>query len=224
MTEQATPPMKIWQRMPPGWIEFRALEGPDTWWEEYLSSGEGWLSDEAIKALTTAFRAGVSAFSGSAFDFAGVHLTFDPTPAVWTMFTQVVQTATDTPAAKSAVDTHRTLALAKLGPNGSATTFRATDGRVGTIVYTAVPNENPVLKSDGVLLAVGELPLPDHQGSAFVTGFCSDLEQFHDLLIRIAFTLDTLLLLPDGEQPPAADPGQPAQTLGSELRGVLDHG
>lgn len=224
MTDASTPPMKIWQRMPPGWIEFCAIDDPDAWWDSYLASGEGWLSEEAISTLTTAFREGVSAFAGTSFDFAGVHLTFEPTPAVWLMCTQVIQTVTDSAAATSAVDTHRTLALAKLGPNGSATTFRSSDGRVGTITYTAVPSDVPGLKAPGVLLAVGELPLPNRGGSAFVTGFCSDLGQFHDLLIRIAFTLDTLQLLPEGQQPPADQPGQTAQTVGSELRGVLDHG
>ena len=224
MTETSMPPMKIWQRMPPGWIEFRAIDDPDAWWDSYLASGEGWLSEEASSTLTTAFRAGISAFAGTSFDFAGVHLTFEPTPAVWMMCTQVIQAVKDSAAAKSAVDTHRTLALAKLGPNGSATTFRSGDGRVGTITYTAVPSDNPALTSGGVLLAVGELPLPERGGSAFITGFCSDLDQFHDLLIRIAFTLDTLQLLPEGQQPPADQPGQAAQTVGSELRGVLDHG
>ncbi|TQL68968.1 hypothetical protein FB381_2869 [Nocardioides albertanoniae] len=229
MSETATPTspepaMQIWQRMPPGWIEFRAIDDPDAWWENYLASGEGWLSEEATSALTTAFRMGISAFAGTSFDFAGVHLTFDPAPAVWLMCTQVVRTTKDSAAAKSAVDTHRTLALAKLGPNGSATTFTAGDGRVGTITFTAVPSDDPALTSGGVLVAVGELPLPDRGGSAFLTGFCSDLSQFHDLLIRMAFTLDTLQLLPEGQQPPADQPEQEAQTVGSELRGILDQG
>lgn len=186
----------VWQRLPQGWIEFRAFgdETPAEWWQRYLASGEGWLTDEARDVLTAGFERGIALFADSAFDFAGMHLEVGERPAVWFLSTQVVRGTPD--ASREADRSMAYLAAAKLGAAGSSTSFTASDGRTGLIAFGLIGT--PV---QGII-AVGELALPEQRGVALVTGMTSDPERYQDLLIRVAFALDTTLVLPAGQTPP----------------------
>lgn len=198
MTTHTSAPERdvVWQRLPQGWIELRAFgdQTPAQWWQRYLASGEGWLTEEARDALTAGFHRGVAMFSGSSFDFAGMHLDVGDRPAVWFLSTQVVRAAED--VVRDADRSLAYLAAAKLGAAGSSTSFTASDGRTGLIAFGTVGTP-----TQGIV-AVGELSLPGDRGIALVTGMTSDPHRHQDLLIRVAYALDTTLLLPPGQTPP----------------------
>ena len=124
---------RVWQRLPQGWIEFRAFgdRTPDEWLEWYLASGEGWLPDEARTAIVEGFRAGVAAFAGTDFDFAGVSLTAGDRPAASFLCTNVVRATAGIEVPTTPF--HRLFPLVRFGDEAGAETFTAPDGRVGTV-------------------------------------------------------------------------------------------
>ncbi|UJP10357.1 hypothetical protein L2X99_01185 [Microbacterium sp. KUDC0406] len=192
----------VWQRLPQGWIEFRSFGDatPAQWWQNYLSTGEGWLTDDVRATLTTGFEQGVALFADAPFDFAGMHLEIGARPAVWFLSTQVARGTPD--ASEEAEGSLAYLAAARLGAAGSSTSFTASDGRTGLIAFGLAGNP-----AHGIV-AVGQLALPDSRGVALVTGMTTDPERYEDLLIRVAFALDTTLVLPAGELPPDLDPAE----------------
>ncbi|MDR2997581.1 MAG: hypothetical protein LBU78_05635 [Microbacterium sp.] len=189
-----TPAHRVWQRLPQGWIEFIAHgeRSPDEWLEWYLTSSEGWMSDEGRASVTSGFRSGVAAFADSALAFAGVSIILGERPSVSFLGTQVV---TDTSDGASA-SFHRLFPLARFGTESTAEAFTSPDSRVGTVT-------RGTLDVDGRewLLAIGEIPLPDDLGTVLVTGIGSDPEQSLALSMSVAFALITTQYLADGETP-----------------------
>lgn len=84
--------LRIWQAMPQGWIEFAAQGESEqqAWWDDYLRSGEGWLTDEVRDGLTTGYRAGCDFFRDKDFDFAGIAIGLGESPFVSVMCTKVL--------------------------------------------------------------------------------------------------------------------------------------
>jgi hypothetical protein len=200
---------RVWQRLPQGWIEFRAFgdRTPDEWLEWYLVSGEGWLPEEARTSIVEGFRSGVAAFAGTDFDFAGVSLTAGERPAASFLCTNVVRAApgVDVPTTPF----HRLFPLVRFGDEAGAETFTAPDGRVGTVasgrlVTGGIPN----------VVTVGELLLPDDGGTVLVMGMCSDPSQRAELALLTAFALSTTQVLPEGVEPalPLPDSGSAQRT------------
>jgi hypothetical protein len=182
--------------MPQGWIEFRSFgeRTPDEWLDWYLASGEGWLPDAARTAIVDGFRAGVSTFSGTDFDSAGVTITLGERPAVTFLCTNVARVAHDADA--SSLEFHRLFPLARFGVDSAAETFTAPDGRVGTVASGAL-----ALGGSSVVTTVGEIRLPGGDGTVLVMGMCSDPGQRAELAVLTAFLLATTQVLPEGVEP-----------------------
>ncbi|MFS0712767.1 hypothetical protein ABC195_02705 [Microbacterium sp. 2P01SA-2] len=194
-------PLRVWQRVPQGWIEFRSFgdRSPQEWLDWYLVSAEGWLPDAARDAIVDGFRAGVELFADTAFAFAGVSLTLGERPAAFFLCTNVVPAAAETDAAATAF--HRLLPLARFGDGGRSESFTTPDGRVGTITLGA--------STDGGmphLTAVGEIRLGGGAGTAVVMGLCSDPQQSAELALHVAFALTTTQALPEGVEPAEPEP------------------
>lgn len=187
---------RVWQRMPQGWIEFRALgdRSPDEWIARYLESGDGWLPDEARTAITEGFHAGVRMFSDVPFDFAGVSIVLGERPAVSFLCTHVVVTTEEEVADAAAL--HRLLPLGRFGDDGTAETFTSPDGRAGTV-------SSGLLSRGGIdsVMTVGEIRLPDAAGTVLIMGMCSDPEQRQELAVLTAFALSMTQYLPEGVEP-----------------------
>ncbi|QYM64887.1 hypothetical protein [Microbacterium sp. Se5.02b] len=187
---------RVWQRMPQGWIEFRALgdRSPQEWIDRYLESGEGWLPDEARASITEGFHAGVRMFSDVPFDFAGVSIVLGERPAVSFLCTNVVATTADEVADSAAL--HRLLPLGRFGDDSTAETFTSPDDRVGTV-------SSGLVSRGGVdaVMTVGEIRLPDDAGTVLIMGMCSDPAQRHELTVLTAFALSMTQYLPDGVEP-----------------------
>jgi hypothetical protein len=187
---------RVWQRMPQGWIEFRALgdRTPDEWLERYLASGDGWLPDEARAAITQGFHAGVRMFADIPFDFAGVSIVLGERPAVSFLCTHVVASTPDEVA--DSVALHRLLPLGRFGDDSTAETFTSPDGRVGTVTSGA-------LARGGIdsVMTVGEIRLPSDAGTVLIMGMCSDPAQRQELAVLTAFALSMTQYLPEGVEP-----------------------
>lgn len=196
MTAEQAVAHRVWQRMPQGWIEFRALgeRTPDEWLERYLEGGQGWLPDEARAAITDGFREGVHAFSGTDFDFAGVSIVLGERPAVSFLCTNVVVARPEDVADSLAL--HRLLPLGRFGDATAAETFTSPDGRVGTVT-------SGLLGRGGIdsVMTVGEIRLPDDAGTVLIMGLCSDATQRQELAVMTAFALSMTQYLPEGVEP-----------------------
>lgn len=188
-------PHHVWQRMPQGWIEFRAFGdlSADEWLERYLASGEGWLPDAARESITEGFRAGVAAFAETSFAFAGVSIALGERPSVSFLCTNVVagdDEATDEDRF------HRFFPVARFGDDGKAETFNAPDGRVGTV------NSGLVTQAGmSTVMTVGEVRLPEDAGTVMVMGMCTDPQQRIELAVLTAFALSMTQYLPEGVEP-----------------------
>ena len=206
---------RLWQRFPYGWIEFRAFgeATPAQWLEKYLASGEGWLPDEAADAITRGFHAGVALFKDTGFASAGVSFTFGERPAVNLLCTNVV--LGDWPDGNAL---HRFLPLGRFGEDSTSEAFTAPDGRVGTISMGT-------LEEGGmeVVVAIGEIRLPDEAGSVVVMGVCTDTEQRIEIGVLTAFMLSMTQYLPEGEEPVLPDGMEPMppEELGRRLLEAL---
>ncbi|MFE6997407.1 hypothetical protein ACFVAE_15685 [Microbacterium sp. NPDC057659] len=196
-----TSPQRIWQAMPQGWIEFVA-QGADaqaSWWEDYLRSGEGWLPDDAREALTAGYQAGCEFFRDKDFDFAGIAIALGESPFVAVMCTRVMP-ATSAEARRRARGLHVLFPALKFGEEPRSEPFQTEDGRTGTVT-TAMVREG----GTPVIVAVGEIALPDDRGDVLVLGLCTDPDQRDYIGLHAAFALATTQLVPDGERPsPAA--------------------
>jgi len=206
---------RLWQRFPYGWIEFRAFgeATPAQWLENYLASGDGWLPDDARDAITKGFHAGVSLFEDTGFASAGVSFTFGERPAVNLLCTNVV--ISESP---DGLALHRSLPLGRFGEDSTAETFTAPDGRVGTISVGTLDEGGME-----VIVAVGEIRLPDGAGSVVVMGVCTDTEQRIEIGVLTAFMLAMTQYLPEGEEPalPAGMDPMPPEELGRRLLEAL---
>lgn len=187
---------RIWQRMPQGWIEFRALgeRTPEEWLERYLEGGKGWLPDEARQAIVAGFHEGVRTFADTDFDFAGVSIVLGERPAVSFLCTNVVVTRPEDDA--DAVSLHRLLPLGRFGDDATAETFDAPDGRVGTVTSGLVSRGGM-----DTVMTVGEIRLPGEVGTVVVMGLCSDRTQRQELAVMTAFALSMTQYLPEGVEP-----------------------
>lgn len=197
-------PLRVWQRVPQGWIEFRSFgdRSPQEWLDWYLVSAEGWLPDAARTAIVDGFRAGVELFADTSFAFAGVSLTLGERPAAFFLCTNVVPAASETSADATAF--HRLLPLARFGDGGRSESFTTPDGRVGTLTLGA--------STDGGMphvTAVGEIRLAGGAGTAVVMGLCSDPAQSAELALHVAFALTTTQALPEGAEPAEPVPAAP---------------
>lgn len=200
----ADSPLRVWQRVPQGWIEFRSFgdRSPQEWLDWYLVSAEGWLPDAARAAIVDGFRAGVELFADTSFAFAGVSLTLGERPAAFFLCTNVVPAASETAADATAF--HRLLPLARFGDGGRSESFTTPDGRVGTLTLGA--------STDGGMphvTAVGEIRLAGDTGTAVVMGLCSDPAQSAELALHVAFALTTTQALPEGAEPAEPVPAAP---------------
>lgn len=190
--------LRVWQAMPQGWIEFAAQgeSEQNAWWDDYLRSGEGWLPDDAREALTEGYKAGCAFFGDKDFDFAGIAIALGDSPFVTVMCTRVLR-SDDTHTAQAGLGMHTLLPVLRFGEDAVAEPFQAEDGRTGTVTTATV-----VEGASTVVVAIGEIRLPDESGNVVVLGTCTDPERRDYLALHAAFALSTTRLLPDGELPP----------------------
>lgn len=184
---------RVWQAMPQGWIEFVAQGASEreAWWDDYLSSGAGWLPDESRGALSAGYRAGCDFFAGREFDFAGVALAPGEHPFVSFLATQVLR---ETPERPYTSALHATLPLVRFGDDAQSEPFLTEDGRTGTVT-TGIVNEG------GAVASIGEVRLPERDGNVIVFGLCTDPLRRDFLALHTAFALTTTRILPDGRKP-----------------------
>lgn len=200
--------LRIWQAMPQGWIEFAAQGESEqqAWWDDYLRSGEGWLTDEVRDGLTTGYRAGCDFFRDKDFDFAGIAIGLGESPFVSVTCTKVL-TDDGEQARTLSRGLHVLLPAVRFGEDPRSEPFLSEDGRTGTVT-TAVVREGEV----PAIVALGEISLPDDRGDVLVLGVCTDPEMRDYLALHTAFALSTTQLVTEGARPaPAA--GQTASDL-----------
>lgn len=194
---------QVWQAMPQGWIEFVAHgdSTQESWWDDYLRSGDGWLPDEAREGLTAGYRAGCSFFRGKDFDFAGIAIALQEKPFVSIMCTKVVRDE-GSDAGTRAYGIHALLPALRFGEDAVSEPFQADDGRTGSVT-TAVVSE----QGEEVTVSLGEISLPDEGGNVIVFGVCTDPARREFLALHTAFALSTTRLLPVGTypEPPAGN-------------------